>query len=375
MSLRPIATAGLLAALTLLLYGFGLGASPLTTEEIAFNTQAQSIRTGSMPLFFHAQGDQWLPPVAVYANAAIRSAAGGEMSGRVASAIAGAADVALAFLIAQLITGRSWVGIVTAVLLAATPAHWRFAQLGTDAIVPVPLILLWLWNVVSFFQRDSIRNLGAAAAALGLSVYAHPAAPLTALYLWALTLYVARRRNRVRLATASLIFIAAWMPAAAWFFLHFDSYAETFGRWVILAPHLRNPIDFWWAFVNPNTLGTRAALYWGFWDPSWMIFGRHGIAPLLWWTLPLIVVGTYRCNQGVERTTGSLLIGAALLIPVAGCGFGAARYIASATAILPLVAIVSGLGAHQLAVFFQRKIQGPAADPETAGGQRFSSPS
>ena len=103
------------------------------------------------------------------------------------------------FLIAHLITGRAWVGIAAALILMLTPAHWSLAQRGTDAIFPVPLILLWLWNTLLFFERDSIRSLAVAAAALGLSVYSHPAAPLTAVFLWMLTLFVARRRNRIRL--------------------------------------------------------------------------------------------------------------------------------------------------------------------------------
>src|SRR5215204_1180246 len=109
MSLRPIATAGVLATLAFLLYGLGLAAAPLTPEEASFNTQARSIRADSLPLFFHADGEHWLQPIAIYANAAVRAAGGGVMSGRIASAIAGAASVGLIFLIAHLITKRVWI--------------------------------------------------------------------------------------------------------------------------------------------------------------------------------------------------------------------------------------------------------------------------
>ncbi len=366
MSLRPIATAGVLAALAVLLYGFGLGATPLTPDEVTFNTQAQSIRADSPPVFFHAEGEHWLQPIAVYANAAVRTAGGGAMSGRIASAIAGAASVGLIFLIAQLITTRAWVGIATAMILMLTPAHWTLARTGTDAVFPMPLVLLWLLNTLLFFERDSIRHLAGAAVALGLSAYAHPAAPLTAMFLSPYALFVARRRNRLRLTMATVIFAAAWLPAALWFFRHFDTYSDTFGRWVILAAHVRNPIDLWSAFFNPQTLGTRAALYWGFWDPSWLVFGPQGTAPLLWWTAPLIALGIYRCRTKVAGNTGALLIGVAVIIPLAGCTFGAPHYIASAAAILPLLALFSGLGGEQVAVFVDQAMQRPSADAEAS---------
>jgi hypothetical protein len=367
MPLRPIATAGILTGLALLLYGMGLVAAPLTAAESTFNTEAQSISGAALPMFFHVQGDQWLQPIAVYANAFVRVAGGGEISGRIASAIAGAADVGLVFLIAHLITRRAWIGIASALILMLTPAHWDLSQTGTDAIFPVPLILLWLLNLLLFFERDSIRQLGVAAAALGLSVYSHPAAPLTAAFLWPYAMIVARRRNRIRLTIATMIFAAAWVPAAAWFFRHFDTYPDTFGRWVILAAHVRNPLDLWSAFFNSNTLGTRAILYWGFWDPSWLVFGPNGTAPLLWWTAPLTALGVYRCRKSVEGGTAALLIGAALLIPLAGCTFGVPLYIAGAAAILPVLALLSGLGVEQFAVLVDQAIQRTPADAEAPG--------
>jgi hypothetical protein len=368
MPLRPIATAGLLAALAVLLYGFGLGATPLTPAETIFNTQAQSIRVGSLPVFFHAQGEHWLQPIAVYANAAVRAAGGGAMSGRIASSIAGAVSVGLIFLIAHLVTRRVWVGIAAALILMLTPAHWDFARTGTDAIFPVPLVLLWLLNTLRFFERDSIRSLAAAAVALGLSVYSHPAAPLTAMFLWPYAMFVARRRNRIRLAIATVVFAATWLPAVVWFGRHFETYPDTFGRWVVLAAHVRNPIDLWSAFINPQTLGIRAALYWGFWDPSWLVFGPQASAPLLWWTAPLIALGAYRCRTKLQDSTAALLFGVALLIPLAGCTFGVPLYIASAAAILPVLALFSGLGGEQIAILLHQAVERAPADAETPGG-------
>lgn len=356
MRLQPIVTACLLAGLTVLLYGFRLTASPVTPEESAFNTQGQTLRAGATPLFFHLRDEHWLQPLAVYANAAMRAIGGDDMAGRIASAAIGAANVGLVFLIAHLVTGRAWIGMVSALLLIATPAHWSLAQRGTDAIFPVPFILLWLWNVILFLKRDSMRSLAMAAAALGACVYSHPAAPLTAAFLWTLTLVVARRRNRVRLFTATLVFGAAWLPAAWWFFRHPDTYADTFGRWFIFAAHARDPLAGLQAQINSNTLGVRASLYWGFWDPSWLFFAATDTAaPMLMITLPLIVLGIVSCLRQADRSVGAIVLGGALIVPVAGATLGLPHYMPEAAAVLPILALVSGLGVDYLAGLIGRR--------------------
>lgn len=349
MRLRPIATACVLAAITLLLYAFRLSAPPPTPAESVFNTQAQSIRVGHTPLFFHVRDEHWLQPVAVYANAAARAIGGDDVSGRVASALVGALGVAAVFAIAFEIAGQAWVGIVAALILMLTPAYWSVAQLGTDAIFPVPLIMLWLWSLLRFFKGDSLRSLASAAALLGISTYSHPAAPLTALFLWILTLVVARRRNRARLFISTMVFGAAWVPAAVWFVRHFETYPDTFGRWFVFAAHLRNPADGLRAFANAGTLGNRASMYWGFWDPSWLFFNtRDAAAPLLMIAAPLIAIGVVRCMRSLSRETTALVIGTALITPLAGATFGVPHYLADATPVLPVLALVAALGVQQL---------------------------
>jgi hypothetical protein len=354
MRLHPIVMACVLAGITLLLYAFDLSAAPLTTEESIFNNQGQSLRAGPPPLFFHVRNEHWRQPIGVYSNAAVRAIGGDDMSSRIVSVVVGAVNVALVFLIAHAMTGRALVGIFAAVILIFTPAHWSIAQLGTDAILPVPLVLLWLWGSMRFFKFD--RGLPVAAAALGLSVYAHPAGPLTAVFLWLLTLIVARRRNSQPLVVSTLVFGLAWMPAAAWFYRHPADYADTFGRWFVFAAHLRNPIDGLLAFFNLNTLGTRAALYWDFWDPSWLFF-RDGNtpAPLLMIAAPFIVIGLYRCVKLVSRESAATVIGALAIVPLAGATFLVLHYIPDAASVLPILALLAGLGLDQLIALVARR--------------------
>src|SRR5690349_17317353 len=154
MRLKPILAAGILAGVGLLLAGYFLGTGEPTAAELPFNRQAQSVRGGNTPLFFHAGGETWLQPIAVYANAAVRVAAG-PTSGRVASAIAGAVDIGLVFLIAHLIAGTAWAAFGASLVLMVTPAHLAAAISATDAVFPALFVLLWLYGVLNFLKRDT----------------------------------------------------------------------------------------------------------------------------------------------------------------------------------------------------------------------------
>jgi hypothetical protein len=355
MRLKPSVAAGLLAGAGLLLSGYFIGTGEPTPAEYPFNAQAQSVLSGNTPVFFHAGGDRWLQPMAVYANAAVRAATAGPTAGRIASAMVGAIDIALVFLIAQAIAGTAWAAFASSLTLLVTPGHLAVSLSATDAIFPALLVLCWLYGVLQFLKWDSQRALTGAAVALGLCVYSHPSGPLTALFLWLLTLAIAWRRNRVRLATASVVFIAMWLPAAGWFFLHPDSYPDTFGRWFVLKAHLRNPLDGLKAFFNPNTLGQRASFYWGFWDPSWLFFPTDRVlSPLLLVSAPFIVFALIRARH-LARESIVLVVGAALIAPLAGATFGVPHYILDAAAALPLLAILTGLGVDQLVAVITRR--------------------
>ena len=212
-------------------------------------------------------------------------------------------------------------------------------------MIPVPLLLLWLLNVLRFLERDALRTLTLAAAMLGISTYTHPAAPLTAMFLWALTVVVARRRNPTRLIAATAVFGAAWLPAAVWFLRHADTYPDTFGRWFVLAAHLRTPIDGLRAFFNTGTLGNRASMYWGFWDPAWLFISTaESPAPLLVIAAPLIALGLLRSATHVPRDAAMLLVGALLVAPLAGATFGLPHYLSDATIVMPILALFSAIG-------------------------------
>lgn len=339
----------------------GMAPDVADTEETTFSLQANTVLHGNTPLFFHSttgrdvDTDKWLQPIGVYANALVQISRQWANPGRIAGALAAAANVFLVFVISYAIAGTAWAAFAAALALVFMPGHRAVVQAGTDAIYPSTLVLLWLLGLLGFLKRDSVRALCGAAIALGVCVYSHPTGPLTAVFLWMLTLGVTWRRNRLRLFGATLIFMAMWAPAAAWFYLYPNTYPDTFGRWFIFAAHIRNPLDGLKAFVNPNTLGVRTSHYWGFWDPSWLFFdtdASRAALPLL--AAPFLVVAAFRARR-ISRAAMPVLVGAALMVPLAGATFGVPHYLNDAAAVLPLLAILCGLGVDQLVAVLTRR--------------------
>ena len=351
--MRPIATACLLAGVTVLLYSFQLGQAPLSAAETIQLQQAQKIGGGT-PLFFRVDGETWLQPMAVYATALFGALGAGEVAGRAASVLAGAINVALVFAAARMIAGRDWVAIAGAVLLLVTPAHWLLARLGTAAIFPTPFVLAWLIGMLHFFRWDSMRSLALAGAALGAGTYAHPAAPLVMGWLWVMSLaaLVAGRRLAARnFVILGAAFAALLVPAAIWFSLYPETYPDTFGRWAILKAHLRMPMDGLRAQINWNTLSNRTTLFWGLLDPSLLFFAGRGqaIAPLLLCSAVLVPLGAVRLMTSGETGTRILVLSAALIPPLVASTFGLPQDLSTVSPMVATAALLAAAGMQGLA--------------------------
>lgn len=348
--LRPVITACLLFGVTLLLYGYRLTTAPLTEPEATILSAASA---GSTPVFFHVADDQWLQPLAVYLTAGVRLLGGGDASARLASAIAGALNVALLFVVMRLMVSRTAVALAAAVLLMVTPAHWWQAQLGTDALLPVTFVLLWMLAMLRFLQTDSRLMLALAGLALGAGVYAHPVAPLTMAGLWTISAASTFATRRLTIATAFIYgagFAAALLPAAVWFASHPETYADTFGRWAILKAHVRYPLDGLRAQINWNTLSNRASIFWGLLDPSFLFFAAPGraAAPLLLCSLILVPLGAIRSARLAQPAHRVLLFAVALWPPMVAATFGLRQDLAMVAMLPAAAAIVAALGLESL---------------------------
>jgi hypothetical protein len=355
--LRPVATALLLALATAIFYGLAIGRQPIGPEEARILSHAQQPVAGVPPLLINT-GDRWLQPLGVYATTLAHVVMPGFFAGRWASVVIAAVNAGLIFLVGWRLFGGYLAAFAAAIVLILMPAHMTYGRQGIDAIYVVPFVLLWLYALLGFLRHDRASAIALAAAALGAGVYSTAAAPLTMAFLFLTMIAVLWSAGRRKLSTYGIAlasFSAMLLPLAVWFALHPQTYLDTYGSWAIHPAHVRNPLDGVLAFINPNTLGTRASAYWGLIDPSFLFFSSaEGRAPLHWATAPLIVLGIYRCVS--KRTTASMLVLTGTVVaPMAGAGFGQPHYVVNALALLPFLALLAGYGLD----FIREKITGP----------------
>jgi len=339
---------------------FGLHAASLRTHphspaESELLQQAAGLSDGAWRVFFQVSSERWLQPIPVYMTAFAGLIFPAELSGRYAAAAVGAIDIGLMFILARRVFVHRLAPYGAALLLLVTPAHLVYARLGTDAIYVLPFVLVWLIGLAGYLRDGRTASLVTGAFALGAGVYTQPTAPLTMTFLLAVTLAALGASGRVSVRRAGVsvtAFALPWLLAAAWFAANPESYADTFGRWVIHAAHLRFPLDAVRAFLNWTTLGTRVSLYWGFFDPSWLFFdglaaatALRGRAPFLLATIVLLVPGVRWVLTQTTAGLKVLLVGGLVVSPLAASTFGEPHAMHSAMAVVPLVTLLATAGA------------------------------
>lgn len=343
-----------MAAVAFALYAAARSTTPPSPGELELLQQAATLNDGPWRLFFQVAGEQWRQPIPVYLTALAGLAAPADLAARYATAAAGAIDVALMFVLARRLFPHRLVPYGASLLLLVTPAHYVHARLGTDAIFLLPFVLIWLICLADHLRDGRIVNAAAGALALGAGVYSQPAAPLTMMFLLVVTLAAMGAAGGLSIRSAAIAVGAFSVPlllAAGWFIAHPTSYADTFGRWLIHAAHLRFPLDGVSAFFNWTTLGTRVSLYWGFFDPSWLFFdgpaarsALRGSAPFLWATIVLLVPGVRWTLTQVSAGVKVMLLGGLAVSPLAASTFGEPHAIYSAMAVVPIVLILATAG-------------------------------
>ena len=67
-----------------------------------------------------------------------------ESSVRIPSVIVGMINLVLLFAIVRELSGNQWIALMSAALLALSPAHYIFSRYALDYLYPVPFLLAWL---------------------------------------------------------------------------------------------------------------------------------------------------------------------------------------------------------------------------------------
>jgi 4-amino-4-deoxy-L-arabinose transferase-like glycosyltransferase len=203
-----VAALGLLAAAAAI-YLMRLGSAPLylaPDEAIIANDAISLARTGRtldgvfMPLYvFVETSGNWFMPAIYYVSAAfLKMLPLTEWTIRFPNVLIALASMALSLAVARKAVGERYAALVSIVVLACAPGFFILSRYALDYTYPVPVILAWLYCLLTALERP--RAMGwfvAAGLCLGIGWYSYISSMVMMPVYVALSLAVmiARRRD------------------------------------------------------------------------------------------------------------------------------------------------------------------------------------
>ena len=343
---RTVAIGLLLAASVALLYATRLGFSPpyLMHDESQFALQAHAIAaTGRdlggrrFPVYFsEPEFPAGRDPIIIYATAVVLKALPlSESSARLATALTGVLNVVLVFLLGRRVFKSDLLGLVAAILMALTPAHFIRSRLILSPLYSIPFILAWLLWLARFVDRPDRRTLSVAAAWLGLGVYTYLACMVMMPVYLLLTAWLAMRHPVLSEGPAPgwrralvLGFLVPLLPMAAWSAIHPERYAQIIEAYRLYSADA-TPVEGAVQFAAYDSVRMRLHLLWMFFSPDFLFISGD----------------TSLINS--TRQTGLFPLAFAVLIPVgmyqlARTGGGIGKVILAGFVTAPLASVVSG---------------------------------
>jgi 4-amino-4-deoxy-L-arabinose transferase-like glycosyltransferase len=270
-------------------------------DEARFALQGHSIATNGrdlngyrLPLFFlntdplirnNSSRIYWQPVLIYLIAGVLRLAPLSEWSVRLPIAALAIFDVWLAYAIARRLFARPWYGVLAAFFMALSPAHLIFGRMASDYFCPLPFAMAWLWSLVHLDQSHRRWLPAATGLLLGIGLYSYIASWIVMpfyLLITMLVLWLSGKplRSQLELCLGFLLPLLLLVP---WIWSHPTMVGDTFSGYAV-STSLR--------------LTERVALYWDYFNPSYLFFS--GGSDPMWAT----------------RRAGVFVLAAAVLLPL-----------------------------------------------------------
>lgn len=286
----------------------------IAVDAYSVATTGRDVHGAAMPLYFkiQMQGEErqgWFMPVIFYATAAVLKVLPlSEVSARLPSVFVGLLDILLLFFVARRMFRCERLAIVSAAMLALTPAHFILSRYALDYLYPAPFVLGWLLCVLAYLDTRRPRTLFAATLLLGIGFYSYIAAivlmPLFMAITIALLFYERRPARDYAFACAG--FVLPLLPIVPWLVAHPGAFADTAHRYELYDSGHMSTLQGIRSFFSYNNIEERAGIYWSFFNPSFLFFTGDAQMPFS------------------TRSVGVFLLPAAVLM-IAGIGYAIRR--------------------------------------------------
>jgi len=313
----------LLSAGAAAMYSYRLASAPahLEVDEVIIGDDAHALATTGhdlsgerLPLYSQTADHSWYQPWVIYLTAAALTVLPlTEWSVRTPTVCIAVINIVLMYLLARRAFNDERLGIVAALLLAFTPAHFLHGRYAMDYMYPATVVLAWCLCLVRYADRPTVENAVAAAAILGLGFYSYITSivmmPLylvmTLAFLWR---YGASRRTY---AAALVMFGALVVPFAIWIAGHPMALGATVDKYGMYDRGGRSALQGVRELFGYFSVSQRLTTYWNVISPSVLFLtggsrvmfstGRAGV-----FLLPLIFfvpLGIYEAVLRGDRPT------------------------------------------------------------------------
>jgi 4-amino-4-deoxy-L-arabinose transferase-like glycosyltransferase len=286
----PIVFGGVAGVALAALYVSALDVSPLyllndevfgALQAISLAATGRSLSGEWFPVYF--RGLEFPPgrdPLFVYATAAaFRLGSVSEAILRLPTALVGVSCVVLAYFLGRRLFGRSDFAVLTALMLALTPAHFINSRIAIPTLWSVPWIMGWLLGLALYVERRDARALAAAMVCLGIAVFGYLGSALAVpLYVMGTVgvLFVGLRERAMRpyaIAAASVVLPLTLL--GYWQLLHPERWREIVDYYVKNTNEINGlaPLISPSGWPNYAGLQQRVTSYWNHFDPSLLFLG------------------------------------------------------------------------------------------------------
>jgi len=252
----------------------------IATDAYSIATTGHDVHGAAMPLYFRIQmrGEErqgWFMPAIFYAIAIVLKVLPlSEVSARLPSVLVGLIDIVLVCLVARRLFKCDLLAVVSAAMLALTPAHFMLSRYALDYLYPVPFVLGWLLCALAYLETGRLRTLFAATLLLGIGFYSYIAAvvlmPVFMLLTAALLFHSRKPLRDYVVAVAG--FALPLLMLVPWLATHPTAFADTAHRYELYDTGNMDALQGLRSFFSYNNIEERAGVYWSFLNPTFLFF-------------------------------------------------------------------------------------------------------
>jgi 4-amino-4-deoxy-L-arabinose transferase-like glycosyltransferase len=351
------------------LYTWRLGDTPtyVSPDEAIIAVDAHSLATTGrdvhgalMPLYFFIQVPKsertgWFTPVIFYLSAAVQLVLPfSEASIRIPSVMVGMINLALLFLLVREVSGNYWIALMSAALLALSPAHYIFSRYALDYLYPVPFLLAWLLALRSAMHTPTAGRMLVCGLCLGIGFYSYAAAViLTPLMLvlaiaamWPLVDRPARLWPLVAGFAIPVSFFVIWLAA------HPDAFASTAQRYALYDAKQLSALQGLREFLSFQNIERMTSIYWSYLSPSVLFLSgdqlitfstrQAGVFPMI--MSILVLLGLVQVIERERAAFAWVVVAGFLIAPLPAVLVPENGAVNRATALLPFGVLLAGYG-------------------------------